>query len=52
MDGAQNEERRTRLRVDPDEGWPGEAVGFGPGCVRVACGIEDPQDLVEDFTRD
>ena len=28
-----------------------EAVGFGPGCVRVACGIEDPQDLVEDFTR-
>ncbi|MGD2018953.1 MAG: aminotransferase class I/II-fold pyridoxal phosphate-dependent enzyme [Planctomycetota bacterium] len=28
-----------------------EAVGFGPGCVRVACGIEDPRDLVEDFTR-
>ena len=28
-----------------------EAVGFGPGCVRVACGIEDPRDIVEDFTR-
>ena len=25
------------------------AVGFGPGCVRVACGIEDPEDLIADF---
>lgn len=24
-------------------------VGFGPGCIRVACGIEDPEDLVADF---
>jgi len=25
------------------------AAGIGPGCVRVACGIEHPADLVEDF---
>lgn len=25
------------------------AVGFGPGCIRVACGIEDPEDLIADF---
>ena len=24
-------------------------VGFGPGCIRVACGIEHPDDLVADF---
>lgn len=24
-------------------------VGFGPGCIRVACGIEDPEDLIADF---
>jgi len=24
-------------------------VGFGPGCVRVACGIEHPDDLIADF---
>lgn len=24
-------------------------VGFGPGCIRVACGIEHPEDLVADF---
>lgn len=25
------------------------AAGIGPGCIRVACGIEHPADLVEDF---
>ncbi|MEO1696981.1 MAG: aminotransferase class I/II-fold pyridoxal phosphate-dependent enzyme [Planctomycetota bacterium] len=25
------------------------AAGIGPGCVRVAAGIEDPEDLVADF---
>ncbi|MEM9379799.1 MAG: aminotransferase class I/II-fold pyridoxal phosphate-dependent enzyme [Planctomycetota bacterium] len=25
------------------------SAGIGPGCVRVAAGIEDPDDLVEDF---
>jgi len=30
---------------------PEERVGAGiePGCIRVATGIEDPEDLVNDF---
>lgn len=27
------------------------AAGIGPGCVRIAAGIEDPRDLVADFTQ-
>lgn len=26
-----------------------QAAGIGPGCVRIAAGIEDPEDLVADF---
>ena len=46
MNGAQNEESRTRLRIDPDEGRPGEAVGFGRGRGRggVTAGAEQQDD--------
>ncbi|MEM9382577.1 MAG: aminotransferase class V-fold PLP-dependent enzyme [Planctomycetota bacterium] len=38
----------SHVGLTPDER---SAAGIGPGCVRVACGIEHPDDLVEDFVR-
>ncbi|HEX5937296.1 MAG TPA: aminotransferase class I/II-fold pyridoxal phosphate-dependent enzyme [Actinomycetota bacterium] len=38
----------THRQVDPEAR---EAAGIGDGLLRVAVGLEDPDDLVEDFTR-
>jgi methionine-gamma-lyase len=38
----------THRQVDPDARL---AAGIGDGLLRVAVGLEDPDDLVEDFTR-
>ncbi|MEM6671881.1 MAG: PLP-dependent aspartate aminotransferase family protein [Planctomycetota bacterium] len=36
----------SHVGLDEDERL---SAGIGAGCIRVACGIEDPRDLVEDF---
>jgi cystathionine beta-lyase/cystathionine gamma-synthase len=38
----------THRQVDPDAR---RAAGIGDGLLRVAVGLEDPDDLIEDFTR-
>ena len=38
----------THRQVDPDAR---QAAGIGDGLLRVAVGLEDPEDLIEDFTR-
>lgn len=38
----------THRQVDPDVR---RAAGIGDGLLRVAVGLEDPDDLIEDFTR-
>jgi methionine-gamma-lyase len=38
----------THRQVDPDVR---RAAGLGDGLLRVAVGLEDPDDLIEDFTR-
>jgi methionine-gamma-lyase len=38
----------THRQMDPDER---RASGIGDGLLRVAVGLEDPDDLIEDFTR-
>jgi methionine-gamma-lyase len=38
----------THRQVDPDAR---RAAGIGDGLLRVAVGLEDPEDLIEDFTR-
>jgi methionine-gamma-lyase len=38
----------THRQIDPDTRL---AAGIGDGLLRVAVGLEDPDDLIEDFTR-
>jgi methionine-gamma-lyase len=38
----------THRQLDPDDR---RAAGIGDGLIRVAVGLEDPDDLIEDFTR-
>jgi methionine-gamma-lyase len=38
----------THRQVDPDDR---RSAGIGDGLLRVAVGLEDPDDLIEDFTR-
>jgi methionine-gamma-lyase len=38
----------THRQIDPDARL---AAGIGDGLLRVAVGLEDPDDLIEDFTR-
>jgi O-acetylhomoserine/O-acetylserine sulfhydrylase-like pyridoxal-dependent enzyme len=38
----------THRQLDPEAR---RVAGIGDGLVRVAVGLEDPDDLIEDFTR-